>query len=191
MPSNKKAQIWKKLDTKELYRTRLFRFRSDKLEMPSGKVMPNYYVMDFVDWVNVVALTKNHELVLIKQYRHAIEDVALEIPGGAIDPHLEESPEQAAARELLEETGYGCEDIKLLSSHHPNPALQSNRIWSYLATGCELKGEQNLDPFEEIEVLTVSIDDALKKIESGELSHSLILAAFHYAMPYLESVRLK
>src|SRR5437773_1122677 len=103
MARNKKE--WRKVSTSEIFKTKFFKFRSDELELPTKVIQPRYYVMEFADWVNIVALTTNNELILIKQYRHAVEEICLEIPGGSITPGTYESPEAAATRELVEETG--------------------------------------------------------------------------------------
>lgn len=184
MGRNKKD--WRVLSTSEIFKSKFFRFRSDELELPNKVVQPRYYVMEFADWVNVVALTTKNELILIKQYRHAVEEVCLEIPGGSTHPGASENPEEAARRELTEETGYVPKEMKLLGYHEPNPALMSNKLWTYLATGCEKLKEQELDPFEDIEVLTCSPSDVFEKIKSGEIKHSLVIAALHLAEDYLK-----
>ncbi len=183
MSGNKKE--WLKLSTIEIFKTKFFRFRSDELKLPNEVIQPKYYVMEFSDWVNIVALTKNKELILIKQYRHAVERVCLEIPGGSLNPGSGETPENAALRELVEETGYVPSEIRLLGYHEPNPALMNNKLWTFLALGCEKVKKQNLDPFEDIEVLTFPAKDALKFIRTGEIRHSLVITALHLAEDYL------
>ncbi|MBK9293015.1 MAG: NUDIX hydrolase [Oligoflexia bacterium] len=183
MSKNKKN--WQKLASKELFKTSFFQMRSDELLMPNLKKMPNYYVFDFTDWVNIVPVTTNNELVLIRQYRHAVEDEMLEIPGGGIDWRLKETPEQAALRELAEETGYVASEVIPLGFQRPNPALQSNRLWSFLALGCEKKFEQKLDEFEDIEVVTVPLTEALDFVHQGQIQHSLVIASLHMALKHL------
>lgn len=184
MARNKKE--WRVLSTLDIFKTKFFRFRSDELELPNKVIQPKYYVMEFSDWVNIVALTTRNELILIKQYRHAVGEICLEIPGGSLNPGSGESPEAAAQRELTEETGYVPKEMKLLGYHEPNPALMSNKLWTYLALGCEKLKAQELDPYEDIEVLTSSPAEVFKLIKSGEIRHSLVIAAIHLAEDYLK-----
>jgi ADP-ribose pyrophosphatase len=184
MARNKKE--WRKLSTLEIFKTKFFRFRSDELELPNKVIQPRYYVMEFSDWVNIVALTTKNELILIRQYRHAVEEICLEIPGGSVNPGSGEATEAAALRELTEETGYVPSEMKLLGYHEPNPALMSNKLWTYLALGCEKVKEQELDPYEDIEVITCPPKEVFKLIKSGEIRHSLVIAALHLAQDYLK-----
>jgi 8-oxo-dGTP pyrophosphatase MutT (NUDIX family) len=167
-------------------KSHFFRFRVDKCELPDGRVMPSYYVMDFTDWVHVVALTKAGEFVMIRQYRHAIERVTLEVPGGAIHAKHGEAPEAAGLRELTEETGYKAGRVVALGSHSPNPALQSNRMWLFLALDCELVGGQTLDPYEDIEVELLPRAQLEAAIAEGKIEHSLVIASLYFAENYLK-----
>jgi ADP-ribose pyrophosphatase len=176
---------WRTLSSKEIFKTGFFRFRCDELELPNKTVQPRYYVMDFTDWVNIVPITTENEVVLIKQYRHAVEDVCLEIPGGSLNPGSGESPEEAARRELIEETGFVPEKLILLGCHEPNPALQSNKLWTYVALGCKKTQEQQLDAYEDIEVLTCPSKEVLKFVKEGKIKHSLVIAGIHFALDYL------
>jgi ADP-ribose pyrophosphatase len=176
---------WRVLSSTEIFKTKFFCFRSDELELPNKVIQPRYFVMDFLDWVNVVALTTDNELILIKQYRHAVKEICTEIPGGSLDLKNGETPEMAAVRELTEETGYVPKEVKLLGYHEPNPALQSNKLWTYLALGCEKLKDQELDPYEDIEVFLSKPEDVFKLIESGEIRHSLVITAIHLAEKYL------
>lgn len=185
MSSNTK-KTWQILGSTELFKTSFFQMRSDELLMPNEKKMPNYYVFDFTDWVNIVPLTSNNEIVLISQYRHAVKTDMLEIPGGGIDWSLNETPEAAAIRELAEETGYVPQSVKPLGWQHPNPALQSNKLWTYLALGCEKKLEQKLDEFEDIEVFTVPIEEALEYVQQGRIQHSLVISSIYLALKHLK-----
>src|ERR1700753_1586705 len=105
---------WKCLKSTEIFKTSFFRFRRDQCELPDGRVMPNYYVMEFPDWANIVPVTEDGRIVLVEQYRHAIGHVCLEIPGGSTDTKAFEEPKKAALRELLEETGYVPDDVRLV-----------------------------------------------------------------------------
>jgi ADP-ribose pyrophosphatase len=176
---------WRRLKTTEIFKTKFFRFRTDELELPDKRIQPNYYVMEFSDWVNVVALTTDNQVILVKQYRHAVEQICLEIPGGSLNPGSGESPESAAYRELVEETGYVPSEMRLLGSHEPNPALQNNRLWTYLALGCKKTKEQELDAYEDIEVMTASREQVLEFVKDGTIQHSLVLAGVFLALDEL------
>lgn len=136
----------------------------------------DFVVLDSPDWVNVVALTSDEKVVLIRQWRQGVAAEALEIPGGLIDPG--ESPQEAGLRELLEETGYAGDDTELLGWVSPNPALFSNRCYTMLVKNAQLVSAQRLEDTEAIEVLTRPYKDIKRLIASGEINHALVLAAF-------------
>jgi 8-oxo-dGTP pyrophosphatase MutT (NUDIX family) len=176
---------WKTLSTKELFRGGFFRLRVDECELPDGRVMPRYYVMEFPDWVNIVPVTDDNQILLVEQYRHATGEVCLEIPGGGIDPGSGEDPKRAVLRELAEETGYIPDDIRLVGVHRPNPAMQNNRMHTFIGYGCKLLQEPQLDPFEDIKVVKKSIPEVLQLILDGKIDHSIVVASILYALPAL------
>ncbi|MCB0419747.1 MAG: NUDIX hydrolase [Bdellovibrionales bacterium] len=176
---------WKQIQSEVLLETPYVNVRVDRCAMPDGRVVPQYYVLDSSDWANVVALDKNNQLVMVRQYRYAGNEVCLEFPGGVCE---EESAEAAVTRELLEETGYRPQTVKLLGVHRPNPALQSNFLYSFLALDCEKVATQNLDPHEEIEVELLPVSELWKLVQSGQFSHSLMLASLMLAHPYLQNL---
>ena len=175
---------WQTLDSKEIFKTNFFRMRKDRCRLPDGRVMPDYYVFEYHDWAHVIPLTQEGEVVLIKQYRHASGKTCIEVPGGALDSKSED-PKLAAIRELEEETGYVPDDIRLVGKHFPNPASQNNRLFTYVALGCSKLKETKLDPYEDIEVFTVSVPDLLRMVFDGEITHSLMLASVLKALPFL------
>lgn len=181
----KKPGPWKVLSSREVFSTSIFRFRIDECELPDGRVMPNYYVLEFPDWVNVVPVTEDNQIVLVEQYRQAAGEVHLEIPGGSLDPHSGEDPKKAALRELAEETGYVPSDLRLVGVHQPNPAMQNNRMHTYVGFGCKKIAEMNLDPFEDIRVVTKSIPEVMDLVMAGKISHSVVVASLLYALPVL------
>ena len=168
---------WKTLESVELIRSPFFRMRKEKADMGDGRVMPAYYIFDFADWVQLIPVTKDLDVVLVEQYRHAYKDTYLEIPGGSIEPNSTEKPEVAAVRELEEETGYLPGVVEYIGAHQPNPALQSNSIHTYLALDCEPTGTINLDPYEDLVVKLIPLKELLEKLDQGELRHSLIVAS--------------
>jgi len=162
------------------------RVHTDKCELPDGRIMPHYYVMEFPDWVNIIALTEEGIALLVEQYRHAAGDDFLEIPGGSTEPRGEEGPQVAAARELLEETGYFSEEWFKVGFHHPNPATQANRLHTYIAFNCKKIQEPKLDSYENLTLKMMPVKELYNRVDRGELSHSLILASLSLARPHLK-----
>lgn len=181
---------WKVLDSKELIKLGFFRLRDDRCELPDGRVMPHYYVIEFADWVNVVAITVDRQVIAIEQFRHGSDLTHLEIPGGSLDPRCGETPETAGRRELLEETGYEPGKIVYCGFHYPNPALQNNRMHTFLALDCQKVSEQKLDPFEDLSVKLFPVTDLQPKLEQGEFTHSLIAASVALALPKLRELNV-
>lgn len=181
--------IWKTLQSKELLTAGFFRLREDRCELPDGRVMPRYYVMEFPDWVNIVPVTHDGKIVMVEQYRHASGRVHLEIPGGATDKKgpdgTGEDPKRAAIRELAEETGYVPEDIRLVGKHFPNPAMQNNAMWTYVGFGCRKLGDPDPDPYEDLRTVLLPVNEVYDKVRAGEINHSIIVASLLYAMPFL------
>ncbi len=176
---------WRTIESQVLFQSSYARFRKEVCEIEVGRIMPSYYILDVRDWVNVVAITREGKIILVRQYRHAAKNITIEIPGGAIDKNGE-SPEEAARRELLEETGFEAGRQIFESRHFPNPALQSNQLWTYIFIDCVKKAEPNWDEFEELEIDLVSFNELKEKVHGGQISHSLILASLFLAWPIVE-----
>lgn len=179
---------WKVLESKEIFSSGIFKLNVDRCEMPDGRIMPRYYVMDFPDWVNVIPVTEDGEFVLIKQYRHASKRVHIEVPGGSSDPHRNESMEEAARRELLEETGYDSDQFVKVASHYPNPAMQNNRMHTFVALSCKKVQEQNMDPYEDLELYFCSKEKMIEHLKNGEIDHTIMVASIYHALQYLDSL---
>ena len=143
---------------------------------PQGETAVPFYRIVAPDWINVIPLTAEGEVLLVRQYRFGTEDFTLEIPGGMCDPG--EQPLESARRELLEETGYSAASWRSLGAVHPNPALQPNRCHSFLARDLTRVGPPSPDEHESFEALQLSLADVRGKIASGEISHSLVVCAF-------------
>ena len=175
---------WKLISSRLNESYRIFRLRTDRSQSPRTNEVHDFYILESTDWVNVIPLTPQNEVVLIHQHRHGIRDITLEIPGGIVEP--DDSPEQAARRELGEETGYQEAEIILLGSVHPNPAFLNNRCYTYLARDVFVAGKQKQDEKEDIEVLLRPLSEIPGLIREGAISHSLVLAAFYrFYMEYL------
>src|SRR5690606_3767572 len=163
-----KIKPWKTLESEELAKYGYFRLRKDKCELPDGRIMPGYFTMEFNDWVNIIPVTKDKKVVLIRQYRHSVGEITIEIPGGSVNPKLNEPIHIGAQRELEEETGYTSEQIEFLGYQYPNPALLSNKMHTYIAWDATQTKSQELDPFEDIEVFEVTLKELSELIHSGK-----------------------
>ncbi|WP_036678317.1 NUDIX hydrolase [Daejeonella oryzae] len=177
---------WKLLTSEYVFKDTWATLRSDTCRMPSGKIIKPYYVLEYPDWVNAVALTHDNQVILIKQYRHAAQEVILEIPGGCIDKG--ESPEDAVKRELLEETGYVFERIEFLTSLYANPATGNNKTHCFLATGGRKIQEQNLDGGEEIVVELVSTKELKGLLLDNKIGQALHSSGIFYALMHLKLI---
>ena len=175
---------WKIMDSKYLYKTNGVALRVDQCEIPNGRIFEPY-VIETGTWVNVVALTKEREVILEKQYRHGVGQVMLEIPAGVMDEE-DGSPLQAARRELMEETGYTSERFVEVGKVYPNPATHNNLTYSFLALDVEKVGQQSLDETEEIEVSLVPLGDLIAMAKEGELPQALHISALFFALAYLK-----
>lgn len=172
---------WRKLGEKILTTTRIFDLRSAHYQHPVRQTEKDFYVIHSPDWVNVLALTTDHHLVLVNQFRFGVDAFSLEIPGGVMD--LGESPVEAGVRELREETGYVGSEARILGSVHPNPAIQSNRCHLVLVENVKRSAELDWDPDEEIEVLTAPVNHVYEWARTGKITHSLVLDALLFFAP--------
>jgi len=179
---NEQIEIWMRKFSEEIADCRVFKVREDFCERESDGAKHTFFVVECPDWVNVIALTKENKVVLIEQYRQGIQQITLEIPGGMIDK--DEDAKAAAARELLEETGYDSNELILLGKSCPNPAIQNNWMYHYLALGCEKTHDTAFDEHESLRTKVVSLPDVQQLIASGEITHSMVIAAFYHLILY-------
>lgn len=171
---------WEKISSKYLVRAPWATLRVDTCRMPDGTVIPNYYVLEYPDWVNVIALTEDDQVILVRQYRHAAGEEILELPGGVIEKG--ESPELAARRELLEETGYEFTTIEYLSELYANPATATNKTHCFLARGGIRTSDQKLDRGEEIIIELVSLAELKELVLNNKLGQALHTSGIFYAL---------
>ncbi len=180
--------IWKTLSSNYLFKDNWLTMRADVCEKPDGKIVEPYYVYEFTDWVTAVALTKENQVILVKQYRHALGEVCIEIPGGCVDAG-DSDYTAACARELLEETGYRFEQFEFLSNTSANPSTNNNLMHIFLATGGEKVAEQQLDHGEDIEVLLLSIEEVKKLLRENKIIQSMHVTALFYAFERLGELK--
>jgi 8-oxo-dGTP pyrophosphatase MutT (NUDIX family) len=169
---------WELVAHEQLQDCRVFRVHRATSRSPhTGDAHP-FYTIDAEPWVNVVATTPVGDLVMVRQWRHGARKLTLEIPGGIVDPG--ETPEVAATRELLEETGYAGGRARALGAVNPNPALFANRVHTYLIEGCEPVARVQNGPLEETHVELVPAIEIPDRVRAGEIDHALVIAALHW-----------
>ena len=156
----------------------ILRIREDLLEDPRGRTHPRV-IISAPDWVHVLALTDGGDAVLVRQFRAGIHADTLEFPGGMVDPG--ETPAQAAARELEEETGFVAGRWTSLGTCYPNPALQTNRLHTFVAHDCQKTRAPRLDPGEDARVELVRAASLRARVADGEITHGLVLASLFQA----------
>lgn len=187
MSPSQEPQRWKKLGARPLTKTRVFSVDSVDFHHPAHPAPRDFFLINAPDWVNVVAVTPRHELVLVRQFRFGTNDLSLEIPGGVMEAG--EEPLTTAQRELQEETGYVGTGVRLLGAVHPNPAIQTNRCHLVLVEGAERRAALAWDPNEELEVLTLPVEEAYQRAYRGEITHALVLDALLLFRPVWEAMR--
>ena len=179
---------WEKLSTATHAKTRVFDVLMTRYRHPRRGVERDFVVMSAPDWVNVVALTTDDQLVLVRQFRYGIDEFSLEIPGGVIEAG--EDPVLAGLRELQEETGFTGAPARLLGSVHPNPAIQSNRCHFVFVEAAVKSHELAWDADEEIHVTTLPVEEVLNLARSGGIVHGLVLNALMLFEPHWRAKRI-
>jgi len=172
-------QPWKKVSSQPLGDYRVFKLRSDLCVNPRTGQEHDFFVLDSVNWVNVIALTPARELVMVQQYRFGSQTVELEIPGGMMDPH-ETDPVATAVRELREETGYEGENARVLGKIWSNPAIMSNQTYTVLIENCRLRHDVEFDHCEDLTTQLVPAVEVPKLVADEKISHSLVVVALYY-----------
>jgi ADP-ribose pyrophosphatase len=170
-----KLKKWKRLGEQPVGSFSVFDVHRLELEDAHGRGRGHAFTIRGNDWCNVVAITPEDEIVLVWQYRFGTDALSLEIPGGVIDAG--EAPDRAALRELLEETGYEAERVEPLLVVEPNPALQNNRCYTFLAIGARPTAATRFDPMEELETALLPASLVAELLDSGQVTHALVQGA--------------
>jgi ADP-ribose pyrophosphatase len=169
---------WPCIRSQSVQSFRVFSIRADTTISPRTGAENDFYVIETRDWVNIIPITADHQVVMVRQYRHGSREVTLEIPGGLVDP--EDTPEKAAARELLEETGYQAEELMKIGSVNPNPAIFNNRCYTFVARNVTKLRDPVPDQTEDIEVVLIPLVDIPELIRKGKIDHSIVISAFYW-----------
>ena len=172
-------QPWKKVSSRLLGDYRIFTVREDRKISPRTQKEHGFYVIDSVNWVNVIAVTPDRQLVMVEQYRHGSNTVELEIPGGMMDT-TDASPEKTALRELREETGYEGSSARVIGEVWANPAIMSNVCYTVLVENCACVHPTEWDHAEELITKTIPISEIPLLVASEKIKHPLVVVALYH-----------
>jgi ADP-ribose diphosphatase len=170
---------WEKIGSSPVGDFRIFTIRSDRKISPRTREEHEFYVIDSVNWVNVIALTADQQLVMVEQYRHGSNTIELEIPGGMMDA-IDASPEATATRELREETGCEGRDPRLIGQIYPNPAIMSNICFTVLIEQCQCLHPVAFDHGEDLVTRLVPVVQIPELVATGQIRHSLVVVALYH-----------
>ncbi|MDI7259539.1 MAG: NUDIX hydrolase [Thermodesulfobacteriota bacterium] len=180
---------WPLVQSQSTQSYRVFSIRTDTILSPRTGVEHDFYVIESNDWVNIIPLTDDHQVVMVRQYRHGSKEVTLEIPGGLVDPG--DTPQEAAARELLEETGYTAGGWIKIGAVNPNPAIFNNRCYTFLANNLRKVSDPKPDQTEDIEVVLIPLSDIPELIQNGKIDHAMVITAFNlYFLKHREGLAI-
>lgn len=172
-------QPWRIIRSQPAGDFKIFRIRTDRIVSPRTQQEHDFFVIDSVNWVNVVALTPDNQVVMIEQYRHGSGTVELEIPGGMIDA-ADASPEAAGQRELREETGYAGENARRLGEVFPNPAIMSNICYTVMVENCRCTHPVQFDHSEDLVTRLMPAASIPELVRTGRIRHSLVIVALYH-----------
>lgn len=175
-----RAFEWKVLKQAYVYENKWFHARADRCELPDGRIIEPYFVVEVPNFCNVFIVTKEEKIVLVKQYRYPVDQITYELAGGVIENN--EDPLKAAIREMTEETGYVSDEVEYLFKAAANPALMNNTAYYFLAKNATKINTQNLDALEDIDVVSFSKAAFLQMLSDNQLQHAAQLGAVYASM---------
>ena len=179
--------IWRVIESEQIFKQPWLNVRKDVCELPNGNKHSSYYILEYPNWVSAFAITEDNKVLLVRQYRHGLEVVSTELPGGVVDKG--ETEADAIARELKEETGYEFSSFEHLGKIAPNPATSNNYMHMYLARGGKKVAQQNLDETEDVEVLTCTIDEVKQLLKDHKIVQALHVTCMFYALEKLGELK--
>lgn len=168
---------WEILESKYIIKRPWLTARLDKVELPDGRINPEYYVLEYPDWVNVIAITCDGKFVMERQFRHAAGLTCFELPCGVMEEG--ETPLEAAQRELLEETGYGNGTWKKIMTISANPSTTTNMTHCFVATDVELVSSQHLDANEDLTVHLLDKKDVMALLHDNQIIQALMVSPLY------------
>ncbi|MEO6219036.1 MAG: NUDIX hydrolase [Ginsengibacter sp.] len=171
---------WKTLSSEYISKHTYFTARKDKCEKADGKIIEEYFVVELPTTACALPITEDGKILMIKQYRHPVGKIILELPGGFVDKN--ELPEDAMKRELMEETGYEFTHIEQVGRIAANPGVLDNYTELFLAKGGKKTSSQDLDHNEEIEVITVSLEELKAMFFGNKINQALHACCIFYAL---------
>ena len=180
-----KKKHWEILNSEIVFNNIWYKVRKDTVQLPSGTIIKDYYVSELKDVVSVFALTKEQKVIFVKQYRHGVKKVLLELPAGTYKKG--ETPKEVAEHELREETGYKTDKLISLGTIFDYPTKNSHRINLFLAKGAVYQGKPRPEKTEDIEVVLLPMKDLLRLIKKGEISVSGTIVCILRALIYLKA----
>lgn len=172
---------WKIKETTLHSDCKIFKVNRSKRQSETSGFEQDFYILEGGNWVNVIPVTPDGKIVMVRQFRHGTQTETLELPGGGFNRG--ENAIEAGSRELLEETGFSADEYIQIGFNHPNPAIQSNKCYTVLALNAVKKHSQNLDPAEEIEIELIPLSEIEFMIQNETITHALVIVAFfHYQL---------
>ncbi|MES2004273.1 MAG: NUDIX hydrolase [Bacteroidota bacterium] len=179
--TNKERDLrWKTLSSHYVFQDRWFQARADSCEFLDGRIIEPYYVVELPNWCNTIVVTKEERIILVRQYRYPVDQITFELPGGVIEKN--EDPMAAAKREMQEETGYTSNEMEFLLKLAPNPAINNNTAYFFLARNAELTQSVNLDALEDIDVVSFSKEEIIQLLRENKMQHGVQIGPMYEAL---------
>lgn len=184
---NAVAQGWQIVHSRYLYESHWYSVRQDEIRLPNGETI-HYTQIEHPGFVTIVPVTDEGQIVLIRSYRYSVDEWTWEVPAGGLGNKADQSLAEAAAGELLEETGAAARDLQFIASYYTGIGSSNIRAHIFLATGVHFVGKQELEQTEVIQVHTMPILDALQFARSGQMQDGQSVAALLYCEPLLRAL---